>query len=434
MNEELAPYLLEEAAAAERRAVAVRLVAIVALALVQLVLLALGIEEGAVVEFSIVLCALAAGGGLLVWLLLRRGYRGWFGYFNVTFDVLLVWLVTAGSAVVLGGGARFAESTKSPFSLVFLLAVALAGLRMSPGLALFAGGLAAVAEAGLLAPVWLYAPQLMTAVPRADFTGPAVSPIRVLTVAVLLLLSGLVARAVANRSRGLARRVATEQVAVAEEKARQQALIGAFERYFPQREALQLLAEGGLPKGGDKVDVTMLTADIRGFTTISERLSPDRVVDVLNRYFEAMVDIIFANDGTLMSFVGDGLWAVFGLPAARPGDADRAVAAARAMRSRLREMNAAGAFDDVGGLRIGIAIHSGEVLAGTIGTERRQEYTVIGDTVNTVARLEKANKDLHTDLLVSGATVSRLASPDGLTAKGEIPIRGREAGLAVYSD
>jgi adenylate cyclase len=434
VNAELAPYLREEAAAAESRAVAVRLLAIVFLALIQLALLAFGIEEAVIVAFSTVLSVLAAVAGAGLWLLLRRGYQPWFGYLNVTFDVLLVWLVTVGSAFVLGGGAHYAEATKSPFSLVFFLVVALAGLRQSPRLALFAGVLAGLAEMSLLFPVWVVRPDLVTFVTAADFHGPSVSPIRLVTIALILVLSGLVARATANRSRGLVRRVATEQVAVAEEKAAQAALINAFERYFPQREALQLLAAGGLPKGGERVEVTVMTADIRGFTSISERLAPDRIVEVLNRYFEAMVEIIFANDGTLISFVGDGLWAVFGLPAARPGDADRAVAAARAMGRRLAELNAEGAFAEVGGLRIGIAVHSGEVLAGTIGSDRRQEYTVIGDTVNTAARLEEANKELHTELLVSEATVSRLTSPDGLTPKGEIPIRGRKATLAIYSD
>ena len=433
MDLELASYLRHEEEAAESLGVTVRFFAIVALALIQLVLLALDLEEASIVGFSIVLCVLAAlAGGLVRWLL-RRGYRRWYSYLNISFDVLLVWLITIGSAIVLGGGHHYAEATKSAFPPLFFLVVALAGLRQSPRLAVFAGVLASIAYVSLVLPVALFDRGLVTWVNADDFHGPAVSVIRIVTLGLLLLLAGFVARATASRARGLVQRVAREQVAVAVEKGRQAALIAAFERYFPHREAVQLLAEGGLPSGGDRAVVTVLTADIRGFTSISERIAPDRIVEVLNRYFEAMVEIIFGHDGTLISFVGDGLWAVFGLPAAREDDADRALAAARGMRLRLAELNAGGVFAAVGGLRIGIAVHTGEVLAGMIGSERRQEYTVVGDTVNAAARMEEANKELSTDLLVSEATVRRLGNRDGLESRGEIVLRGRVASLGVYS-
>jgi adenylate cyclase len=207
-----------------------------------------------------------------------------------------------------------------------------------------------------------------------------------------------------------------------------------MERYFPEREALQMIAQGqDLERGGERRQLTAMMTDIRGFTTFAEQLPPDRVVELLNRYFEEMVGILFAHQGTLITFLGDGILAVFGLPEERPDDSDRALQTALAMRIRLQELNASGVFEQVGGLRIGMALHSGDALVGNVGSAQRQEYTVIGDTVNSVSRLEELNKAMGTDLLVSQATVDRLTSHEGLVDRGEMTVRGREGALRIYT-
>ena len=427
-------YLLDEEDAAERLAGRVRLGALGVLLVLQLVLLGAGIEEFQVVAVSLVAMVVAAGFGLLMNTLLKRGYRPWLSYLSITHDVLILTIVTLGSAFVLGRMEVYAQATKSPFSLVYFLVIALAGLRQAPRMAIFAGVVAAASYIALAVPVALATPNLLTSNPTLDFTGPFVSPFRVGTVAVILLVAGLLAAFTANRARDLVRRAVSERDQAMREQQRRQSLLVAFERYFPEKEALQLISEGReLERSGERREVTVLTTDIRGFTSLSENLEPREVVDLLNLFFEAMVEIIFEYEGTLISFVGDALWAVFGLPSERPDDAERAVKAAVAMRERLRQLNADGSLNSVGGLRIGTAIHSGPVLAGSIGSVRRVEYTVIGDTVNTTSRLEEANKTLGTDLLLTEATACRLPSREGLIDKGQLSMRGRTASLAVFT-
>ena len=136
-----------------------------------------------------------------------------------------------------------------------------------------------------------------------------------------------------------------------------------------------------LEKGGRIATVTVLFSDIRGFTGISEALGPERTLEVLNDYFEEMVALVFAHEGTIDKFIGDALMAVWGLPGPRSGDAERAVRCALAMQARAR------AFDTVRPVTIGIGLHSGPALVGLLGSSRRLEYTVIGDTVNLSWRL-----------------------------------------------
>jgi len=428
------PYLLDEEGLAERLAARVRFGALVVLMVLQLVLWATGTEEFAVVAVSLVAILIAGAFGLGMNVLLHRGYRTYLSYLSITHDVVILTLVTLGSALVLARPEVFAQATKSPFSLVYFLVIALAGLRQAPRMAIFAGVVSAACYVALAVPVAIATPGLITANPTLDFTGPAVSPFRVGTVAVIILVAGLLAAVTANRARELVRRAVRERDQAMQEQQRRQSLLVAFERYFPEKEALLLISEGReLERSGERREVTVLTTDIRGFTSLSENLEPREVVDLLNLFFEAMVEIIFDNEGTLISFVGDALWAVFGLPSERPDDAERALRAAVAMRERLRVMNSDGSLASVGGLRMGTAIHSGPVLAGSIGSIRRVEYTVIGDTVNATSRLEEANKVLGTDLLLSEATASRLPSREGLLAKGQIALRGKVESLAVYT-
>ena len=136
--------------------------------------------------------------------------------------------------------------------------------------------------------------------------------------------------------------------------------------------------------------VTVLFADIRGFTSFSETKPPETVITVLNRYLTSMTDVILSHGGTLVCFMGDGIMATFGAPIEQRDHADRALAAAREMAGdALDEFNAWMRDEGHGdGFRIGVGLNSGAVMAGNVGSERRLEYTVIGDTTNTASRLE----------------------------------------------
>lgn len=141
-----------------------------------------------------------------------------------------------------------------------------------------------------------------------------------------------------------------------------------------------------IKKGGELRHATVMFADIRGFTSISERMAPQGVVNLLNEYFELMVDVIFKYEGTLDKFVGDEIMAIWGAPISKDDDAERAVRAAIEMQQLMETFNQEQRENGLGGFEIGIGLNTGEVVAGYMGSTKSMEYTVMGDTVNTAAR------------------------------------------------
>jgi adenylate cyclase len=211
-----------------------------------------------------------------------------------------------------------------------------------------------------------------------------------------------------------------------------------FARFVPEAVVGDVLRRAGddLRLGGDRRHATVLFSDLRGFTAFAETLPPDRVIDVLNRYLEAMSDAILDNGGTLVSYMGDGIMAVFGAPLDQPDHADRAVAAARTMAGeRLARFNAWLAEQGhEGAFEMGIGVNSGHVMSGNVGSQRRLEYTAIGDTTNTAARLETMTKGTPHQVFVSDATRACLAEePPDLVSVGELEIRGRSGRLVVWA-
>jgi adenylate cyclase len=154
--------------------------------------------------------------------------------------------------------------------------------------------------------------------------------------------------------------------------------------------------------GGVNQTITVLFADIRGFTAYSENEKPEKIVRLLNRYFSAMSELIFAHGGTLDKYTGDGLMAIFGAPTATPKDSKNALQAAVAMQKRLELLNRELEAEGFGRIAVGIGLHTGEAIIGYIGSEQRSEYTAIGDTVNLASRLESSA--LGGQILISEAT------------------------------
>jgi len=173
------------------------------------------------------------------------------------------------------------------------------------------------------------------------------------------------------------------------DRARQEELKrGNFERYFTPQLAQRIASsEGATRLGGDKRIITVLFSDIRGFTALSETMPASEMATLLTDYFTEMVECVFNNEGTLDKFIGDAVMAQWGAPIGSPDDADKAMKAAIEMMSELGKLNAKWIAEGRPGLQIGIGINHGEAFAGNIGSERRLEYTVIGDTVNTASRL-----------------------------------------------
>jgi adenylate cyclase len=210
-----------------------------------------------------------------------------------------------------------------------------------------------------------------------------------------------------------------------------------FARFVPEPVVGEVLArtDEDLRLGGRRLDVTVLFSDIRGFTTFSETRTPEEVLEILNRYHEEMTDAVMSHGGTLISFIGDGIMAVFGAPIEQADHADRALAASREMLSvRLPRFNQWMRDRDVGEVfEIGIGLNSGPVMAGNVGSRRRLDYTAIGDTVNTAARLEGMTKGTAHDLFISDSTRDLLREDAQLTFVDSMPVRGRAEEIKVWA-
>ncbi len=184
---------------------------------------------------------------------------------------------------------------------------------------------------------------------------------------------------------------------------------------------------------GTRRRVTILFCDIRGFTGLSERLDPSQVVDLLNTYLGSMTEVVFQFAGTLDKFLGDGIMAVFGAPVARADDSDRAVDAALGMLGALAGYNDQRRSRGEEPLRVGIGIHTGDVIAGTVGSPRRMDYTVIGDTVNVASRVESLTRKFGVDLIVTEETRRSLSRSRTLRPLGDENVKGRLAPVTVFA-
>jgi adenylate cyclase len=211
-----------------------------------------------------------------------------------------------------------------------------------------------------------------------------------------------------------------------------------FSRFVPEDVVDQVLAstDQGLRLGGVQRNGTVMFTDLRGFTSFAESLTPDGVIDVLNHYLSEMSDAILDHGGTLVAYMGDGIMAVFGAPIIQEDHADRALATAREMlETRLPRFNAWLQESGLGeGFRMGIGLNSGSVMSGNVGSERRVEYTAVGDTTNTAARIEQLTKGTPNQLLLSGTTKEALVEPpDDLVYVEEVDVRGRRARITLWS-
>ena len=204
-----------------------------------------------------------------------------------------------------------------------------------------------------------------------------------------------------------------------------------FTRFVNPHVAKEMVAHGGLSRAGESRQITILFSDIRGFTTLSEKRTPQQVVELLNRYFTLQVEVVFRHGGSLDKFIGDCIMAFWGAPLDDPEHARHAVEAALEMAQVLRrfkhELGEADADFDVG-----IGIHTGPAVVGLIGSEQRREYTAIGDTVNLGSRIEGLTKGVSR-ILVSRETMEACGDAFEFKSFGSFKVKGREQEVELFA-
>lgn len=223
--------------------------------------------------------------------------------------------------------------------------------------------------------------------------------------------------------------VTVETVKAHKALAREEVARANYSRFMPEYVVKQLLENpDSFRLGGVNQTITVLFADIRGFTSISEHEDPERVVGLLNKYFSAMTEIIFEHGGTLDKYIGDNIMALFGAPTATPEDAKNAVKAAVAMQKQLVVLKQQ--EPQFQRIAVGIGLHTGVATVGYVGSERRSEYTAIGDTVNVASRLE--SNSIGGQILISDATAHAAGDIFILMKREPIVVKNRLQPVELY--
>ncbi|MBD2066491.1 adenylate/guanylate cyclase domain-containing protein [Leptolyngbya sp. FACHB-671] len=212
---------------------------------------------------------------------------------------------------------------------------------------------------------------------------------------------------------------------------RNQLIRQVFGRYLSDEVVVNLLeSPGGLKLGGDRRKITILTSDLRGFTSLSERLSPEEVINILNLYLEYMADVINQYHGTIDEFMGDGILVLFGAPKAREDDAIRAIACACAMQLAMGAVNEHMKVLGLPRLEMGIGINTGEVVVGNIGSEKRTKYGIVGSQVNLTYRIESYTRGGQ--ILISEQTFKEAGPNVRISGQQQVQPKGVKQPITIY--
>lgn len=206
-----------------------------------------------------------------------------------------------------------------------------------------------------------------------------------------------------------------------------------FEPYVSREVLDDILKRGDLQLAGERCVVTVMFCDIRGFCALSETLDAVQLVARLNQFYSEMGEIIFRHGGILFTYMGDAIMAVFGAPTRHGDDAQRALKAALDMCKRMDQLTARWRGNGEPTFEVGIGLCTGEVIAGDVGFAKKREYTVIGDTVNTAARMEKLNKEFRSRIVMSESTKQAVGYALPLELLGKVEVRGKARPVEVWS-
>ncbi|MGH2367927.1 MAG: CHASE2 domain-containing protein, partial [Chloroflexota bacterium] len=217
------------------------------------------------------------------------------------------------------------------------------------------------------------------------------------------------------------------------EQAEQRATKGAMGKYLSSAVMTEVLKDpAALRLGGQKREMSVLFADIRGFTPVAERMDPQVLVPFLNEFLAEMTELVFAHQGVLDKYMGDGIMAFWGAPQEQPDHAQRACRAAYEMVRRLRELQQDWSARGLPPLDVGVGVNTGVMTVGNVGSKARFDYTVIGDAVNLAARLEPLNKEYGTGIIVGEATRQRVRDTFATRFLDRVTVRGKEEVTAIY--
>jgi adenylate cyclase len=213
----------------------------------------------------------------------------------------------------------------------------------------------------------------------------------------------------------------------------QELLSISFQRYMSSQ-LLERILKSSKPVTltGERKEVTVLLSDIRGFTPLAENMATEKLVEFLNQYFEAMIDIVLKNEGIVDKFMGDAVLALFGAIYSHEDDPLRAVVAAVEMREKVKELNAKWSKIDMPQIEIGIGISTGEIIVGNIGSDQRMEFTGIGQDVNYAQRIESLTKSFPASILLSESTYEKIKDSVNATQHGPVEIKGKKEHVLVY--
>lgn len=359
--------------------------------------------------------------GLLVF---RDRYWPWLKFVTVTLDLTL----QAGTALAAGvNHSGLLEYFRSGFIFLFVFWTLFAGFRFSMAAGLYSAFLSLVLNSAIL---WFaVASGRVEATAVSIYSGPAINVVDQGMIIFFISMPGVVAGIIAGMGRSLVRRAEDESL----QRARLQKEKGRLRRYL-SKDLVELVLEDPdrLEMGGSRQTATIMFTNVRNFTPFSERQEPEEVVNFLNLYFTRMVSIVFRTGGTLDKYMGDGLLAEYGVPFPVTKAPLRSVTAALEMVHALHDFNESAGLSELAEVEIGVGIATGPVVAGNIGSLERMEYTCIGDTVNTGARLEKLNRDLGSNIIICEQTYK--AVKDFVVAHRIPPMKakGKEP-MAIYA-
>lgn len=357
------------------------------------------------------LAALLGAWGLTYAALARRGLPArrvtlW-RWLSTSFEVSLPLLV-----MVINAQISAKQALMDTPAALWVITILLSVLRLTPALPMWAGVLAAAEWMAMY--LWLAWDQ--------PFPEPSLQLAAAWRRTFLLAGAGLLAARVSSALLELTHRI--EAQTMERERVRR-----AFGSYVAAHVVDRVLS-GDLQLRTERRALTVMFVDIRGFTSFAEAHPPQEVVDRLNQALDRFAAHVQAEGGMVNKFLGDGLMALFGAPDAAADHAQRAVSAALAIRAEARELARSGAWT---GLRIGVGVHTGEVLVGDIGGERQREYTAIGDAVNVASRVEGMTKEHGVELLITAPVAEAVRGRWEVRPVATVKLRGREGEVGLFS-